>query len=29
MLTPEQFETIEKQANQIYTNLELEIIQEI
>jgi len=29
MLTPEQFETIEKQASELYTKLELEIIQEI
>jgi len=29
MLTPEQFETIERQASGLYTNLELEIIQEI
>ncbi len=29
MLTPEQWEAIEKQANKLYNNLELEIIQEI
>lgn len=29
MLTPEQFEKIEKEARELYTNLELEIIQEI
>ena len=29
MLTPEQWEQIRKQAQEIYTNLELEIIQEI
>ena len=29
MLTPEQFETIEKQASGLYTDLEFEIIQEI
>ena len=29
MLTPNQFISIEKQASQLYTNLELEIIQEI
>ena len=29
MLTPKQFEEIEKQASQIYTGLEIEIIQEI
>lgn len=29
MLTPEQFEKIEKEASRLYTNLELEIIQEI
>jgi hypothetical protein len=29
MITPEQWKEIEKQANKLYTNLELEIIQEI